>query len=231
MATSTRYALYYMPAAATPLWQFGCRVLGYDAAAPAIAPPPPFETLTALAPPAAFAEPATYGFHATLKAPFELAESASEAALLDAANGFAARQRCFGIGRLQVARLHHFIALVPTGRTDALHAFADSCVRDFDGFRAPLSAADRARRLATPRSPAEIAHLDRWGYPYVFESFQFHMTLSGLLRPDSIGPMHQALAALYAPIDAELMIDGFAVFKQVARSERFQVLQRFSFAP
>ncbi len=231
MAASARYALYYMPAAASPLWQFGCRVLGYDAAAPAIAPPPPVETLAALASPAAFTEPAKYGFHATLKAPFELAESTGEAALLDAANGFAARQRCFGIGRLQVARLHHFIALVPAGRSDALPAFADACVRDFDCFRAPLSAADRARRLAAVLSSAEIGHLDRWGYPYVFESFQFHMTLSGPLRPDPIGPMHQALAALYAPVDAELTIDGFAVFKQAARPERFHLLQRFSFAP
>lgn len=230
MTDTARYALYYMPAAGTPLWRFGCRVLGYDAAAPAIAPPPPFEALAALASPAAFAEPAKYGFHATLKAPFDLAASAREGALLDAANGFAARQRCFALGRLGVARLNHFIALVPARRSAALHAFADACVREFDRFRAPLSAADRARRLAAPLSPAEIAHLDRWGYPYVMDRFQFHMTLCGPLQPDSIGPMHRALETLHAPINDDLMIDGIAVFKQAARSERFQLLQRFAFA-
>ncbi len=56
------------------------------------------------------------------------------------------------------------------------------------------------------------------------------MTLSGPLDPGAIAPLHDALADLYRPIDADVTIDGFAVFKQPRRNERFHVLQRFGFA-
>jgi putative phosphonate metabolism protein len=227
MTDLPRYAIYYMPLASSSLWRFGARVLGYDPAAPDGALPQPFAELSELAPAAAVADPARYGFHATLKAPFELANTATEEGLLAAAQAFARQHNAFAMGRLQVVRLHRFIALVPEHPPQALQAFADHCVCDFDQFRAPLRAVDRARRLASPLAPEEIAHLDRWGYPYVFERFQFHMTLSGPLQPDTIGPLHNALVKLYAPISTEMTIDGFAVFKQTARTERFHVLKRF----
>ena len=228
MIDPARYAIYYMPAVTHPLWHFGSRVLGYDAFSPE-APPAPFHDLSGIAPPSAFSEPSIYGFHATLKAPFRLVDTADVDELLSAAQTIATRERPFGIGRLEVARLQRFIALIPARRSDALHEFADRCVRGFDLLRAPLSAADRARRLAAPLSPAEITHLDRWGYSYVFERFQFHMTLSGPLAADTIQPLHAALTKLYVPIDADLTIDGFAVFKQAAHNQRFQVLHRFAF--
>jgi hypothetical protein len=67
------------------------------------------------------------------------------------------------------------------------------CTTIFDGFRAPMSAQERARRLdkLTRRyscltgpqtsSQSEMNNLDRWGYPYLFQDFRFHMTLTGQL--------------------------------------------------
>ena len=227
MMAPPRYALYFMPAVASPLWRFGCRVIGYDAAD--ATPPEPFGPLGGAAEAGAFAEPARYGFHATLKAPFELAPGRSEAELAAAATRFAARRSTLPIGTLKVARLERFIALVPVAAPPALEDLAGAVVRDFDSFRAPLSAADRERRLQAPLSPAEIAHLDRWGYPYVFEDFRFHMTLSGPLRPNRIEALCEMLAGLYAPIDTPVAVDGFAIFKQAGRQQPFKVLQRFAF--
>lgn len=230
MQNPSRYAVFFMPDAASALWQFGCRVTGYDAADPsraALAPDDPFAAARAAG---AFADAARYGFHATLKAPFELAVGASEAELLSAAREIATETTAIPLGRLHIARLHHFLALVPVSPPPALEVLAARCVEAFDRFRAPLSAADRARRLQSPLSVAEIAHLDRWGYPYVFEQFRFHMTLTGPLAPEQIGPMQARLAHLYASIDTEVAMDGFAIFQQRDRAGRFHVAERFVFS-
>lgn len=228
MAESPRYALYYMPPTESPLWQFGARVIGYDAADP-VARPEPFPELAAAAAAGQFREPRRYGFHATLKAPFELAADRNEASLLDQVNAFASRQARFSIGLLRIALLDRFVALVPQNAPAELNEFAANCVREIEAFRAPLTADDRTRRLRSRLTDTEIAYLDRWGYPYVFELFQFHMTLSGPLPLDFMGPLHEKLTTLYEPIGTELSIDGIAIFKQTARSERFQVLRRFAF--
>lgn len=73
-----RYALYYTPAADSALWRFGSATLGYDAITGrdiAFAVPPGCEALDWQE---LIAEPRRYGFHATLKAPFELANGRNE---------------------------------------------------------------------------------------------------------------------------------------------------------
>lgn len=227
MTSQPRYAVYFMPCADSPLWQFGSRVLGYDAADPA-GTPQPFDELRDAAAAGAFAEPARYGFHATLKAPFELAAGADEADLLAAAAAFSARKRAFGIGQIAVAQLDRFVALTAVDRSNELHDFADRCVTEFEVFRAPLSIADRERRLRSRLSAAAIANLDHWGYPQVFDLFLFHMTLSGPLEPDRRAPLHALLEQLYAPVKSDVIIDGIAIFKQAARTTKFHVLRRFA---
>ena len=47
---------------------------------------------------------------------------------------------------------------------------------------------------------------------------------------DELAPITETLRTLYAPIDAPVTIDGIAVFKQLVRTARFELLQRFAFA-
>ena len=87
----SRYAIYFAPARATPLWELGVRWLGRDPeTGAALAPPevPGFSAgrLCALTAPAR-----RYGWHATLKAPFRLREGLSEYDLALAVRAFAAR--------------------------------------------------------------------------------------------------------------------------------------------
>jgi putative phosphonate metabolism protein len=224
-----RYALYAAPAPDKPLWRFGSSVIGYDAATaqtvafPA-APPCDAEDWTALT-----EEPRRYGFHGTLKAPFALAEGADEAALIEEVMLFAERRRAFAVPRLDVSLLKAFVALVPAERSTELEALAADCVRHFDAFRAPLSEADMARRLKAPLTERQRHHLDAFGYPYIFEDFRFHLTLTGSLPPERGEAVRDALARLHAPIAAPLAVDGLCLFKQADRAGRFTVLARFPF--
>lgn len=226
---TARYALYAAPAPETPLWRFGSSVIGYDAAAAVDRPFPDGAPFDVPDWPAMTEDPRRYGFHGTLKAPFALADGASEADLIEAAMLFAERRQAFTVPQLKVALLGAFVALVPDGEAEALDALAADCVRDFDAFRAPLTEADRARRLRSPLSDRQNAQLEAWGYPYVFADFRFHMTLTGRLEDARRGPVAAALAEHYRIIAAPLAVDALCLFRQRDRSERFSILARFPF--
>src|ERR1700712_2206872 len=93
MSNYPRYAIYYAPAPASDLDRFGAELLGYDAFAGQDLPfpdsvmdaAPDWRELTS--------DPRKYGFHATLKAPFSLAQGKTEAELFAACAAFAATPR------------------------------------------------------------------------------------------------------------------------------------------
>lgn len=226
---TARYALYAAPPPDSRLWRFGSSVIGYDAATardvpfPAHSPcdSPDWRDLTE--------DPRRYGFHGTLKAPFSLANGIGEADLLEAAMLFAERRQAFVVPALQVALLGRFVALVPAAASADLAALAADCVRDFDVFRAPLTEADRARRLKARLSDRQITQLDTWGYPYVFDDFRFHMTLTGSLPEERRQAVLGALVAAYEEVAEALRMDSLCIFRQTDRAGRFTILVRFPF--
>ena len=227
---TVRYAIYLMPEPNSALWRFGSSVIGYDAASKRVVDHPrhpAFQEPKALR---ATEAPRRYGFHGTLKAPFALADGTTEAGLVEHARAFAnARTRQPG-PVLEVAMVDEFVALVSEGdAAGQIDTLAADCVREFDPFRGPISEADLLRRLAAPLTPRERAHLDRWGYPYVFEDFRFHMSLTGALAHDVRDELLRALQELYVPVRTRLDIDAIAIFKQPDRSSRFHVLERMRF--
>lgn len=229
--TVPRYALYYAPAADSALWRFGSATLGYDAVAGAdvaFAIPPGCEGLDW---PEATAEPRRYGFHATLKAPFELADGRSEGALRAFARNYVAGRPPIRLARLAVNALGRFVALTPAEPSDDLQRFAFDIVQAFEPFRAPLSQADLARRLQSPLTPAHRAYLEAYGYPYVGDAFRFHMTLTSALPDETVAPVKAALAAAYARAvpAGPVLIDRVAIFRQENRASRFVLLDSIPF--
>ena len=230
MPSSPRYAVYFAPAPQTPLWRAASRVIGRDAASgealafPAVAPcdAPDWADLTA--------EPRRYGFHATLKAPFVLAEGADEAMLVAAARAFAAGRRGFLLHDLSVRAMKSFVALVPEGAHADLEGLAADCVVAFEPFRAPLDPAERERRLAGLTEPRQIAAVERWGYPFVFEDFRFHMTLTGPVPEARRAAIGDGLAQFLGAVARPLAIDAITLFRQDDRAAPFHVLARFPFA-
>lgn len=228
-----RYAVYYAPAPDSPLWSFGSGVLGYDAAtgasAPAISPEGvDHDVWTAMT-----ATPRRYGFHATLKAPFRLAAGKTEDDLVAAGRAFASTQRPFQLPELEVVALGSFVALSPTRRSAPLDRFAGACVEAFEPFRAPPNDAERARRLEAPLTERQQAALERWGYPYVFEDFHFHMSLTGALPADPIPTVVAGLSRLYADhvALAPIEVDAATLFVEDAPGDGFRIVDRFVFAP
>ena len=226
----TRYALYFAPQPDSLLWHLGSSAIGYDAhKAQDIAFPdhPIFKSEDARP---ITAEPRKYGFHATLKAPFTLQNGTTADKLLAATAEFARTQRAFHFPVMHVATLENFIALVPKHLCVPLQHLAAETVRYFEPFRAPLTEGDRQRRLHSPLSARQIQYMDQFGYPYIFEEFRFHMTLTGPLAEPRRSQWHSALQDLFKALPQPLLCDSIAVFKQNSPAERFTLAGHFQFS-
>ncbi len=227
---SPRYAVYYAPDPQGDLWDLACAWLGRDPHRKVDCVRPATPALADLDLDALTASPRGYGFHATLKAPFELADGAAERDLLDFAEGFAGRRTPFEAS-ISPQTLGRFLAFRLNQPCPAMGDLAEACVRDFDPFRAPLSAADIARRRRAPLSPAQDARMLEWGYPYIFDDFRFHMTLTGGIADDGVRTrVLETLSQLFAYVSGPHRIDSMAIYRQAGRNAPFEVVARFSFA-
>ena len=222
-----RHAIYFAPAPETALAQFGASWLGRDAAS---GTPMEQPALPGLDLRAATEEPRRYGFHATLKAPFELADGHSESELTDALAAFAARRRPIPAPALRVAALAAFVAFVFRDPAPHVDRLAAEVVQSFDPLRRPLSPADMQRRLAASLNDRQRRYLERWGYPHVMDEYRFHMTLTGQLptvvRQRFVEHLSRSTENLCRQ---PLTIDALVLFRQADRQSPFQWVARFPF--
>jgi hypothetical protein len=138
------------------------------------------------------ADPRRYGWHATLKAPFKLAPGQDVDSLLACMSLLASGLKAFTLPRLEVSTLGGFLALRPQGETSAINAVASACVKQLHHLAMPLSEPELARRRQSHLTPAQDRLLVAWGYPWVMEHFQFHLSLTGPL--DGLTPeQHTAI--------------------------------------
>lgn len=226
---SARYAIYYAPAPEDPFWTRASAWLGRDAARGVDLPQPAVAGVAAADFAALTADPRHYGFHATLKAPFALAGGCTVADLLRAAEAFAAARAPFETA-LSPQALGRFLALRPLAPCPHIQRLHEDAVRAFEPLRAALSEADLARRRAAALSAEQDALLLRWGYPYVFEHFRFHMTLTGSLPDD--GARETVLRAAKRYFAADTGPHRFAsisVFRQSERGVPFTVIAQSPF--
>lgn len=223
-----RHAIYFAPERDHPLARFGAAWLGWDAEAGAeVAPPDGLPAWLAARRDAITTDPRRYGFHATLKAPFRLAEGKVDL-LLDIDAGDVASSRPAGELRLAVAELGSFVALVPDGDSRAIDDLAAACVQALDHWRAPLSEAEVARRRAAGLDATEEAYLSRWGYPYVLDRFRFHMTLTGPIPVDERSAVRSELARRLAPVlDRPVPVASVCRFSE-GEDGRFRLVRRFT---
>ncbi len=172
------------------------------------------------------AEPRRYGFHGTLKAPFAIRGGCSVGELKRAIGEFAAEWPAFEVGTISPRRLGRFIAFTPDDPSSDLLLFAAECVAAFDRFRAPLSDKDRQRRATHNLSPRQQALLERWGYPYVFDQFRFHMTLTGSLPEERISSWIESLERHAGA--QPLVIDALTLLEQASPDAQFRVIARYA---
>jgi hypothetical protein len=223
-----RYAVYFVPAADSDLYRFGSSILQYDCySGEAVRPPEEFAAASHDWR-RATEEPRRYGFHATLKAPFHLSPSCTEAQLVSALRSFAGLSRGAAAIRPAVQMLSGFAAVLPGEPVQVIDRLAADSTMIFDAFRAPISAQERARRVAAGLNRSQIENLNRWGYPYLLSEFHFHMTLTGKMEEKRRDRMFVTLQAVFRRMcgDRSVAIDRLTLVKQESRKASFRVLSQ-----
>lgn len=223
---SARYGIYYAPPDEHPLWGLGCQWLGRDPISGDAITQPPIDghdlaTITAT--------PRRYGFHATLKPPFRLADGGGEDELLEAVAALAANTVAFDID-LRLAPLHGFLALRPAVPCQAMEELAATCVKTLDHFRAPATEPELAKRRAAGLNPDQEALLLRWGYPFVLDQYRFHLTLSERLDSEALAHLQYAFADWAGTERFDTVpVDGVCVYRQGDMEQPFRLLRRIAF--
>lgn len=223
-----RFAIYYAPSTSDPLWDRASVWLGRD---------PTSDTMIDGA--VAGIERARllnltqsagrYGFHATIKPPMALAFETTLEQLQSALGEFAASTAPVTLGRLRIADLDGFLALVPAEHDNpALYDFAAHVVETFEPFRAPLSPRDHAARRARDLTPRQEELLDAYGYPYVFDEFLFHMTLTDRLADEDRAELQMAAQTWFGPeLETPVLLDRLVLYVQPESGLPFQRLSDY----
>jgi 2'-5' RNA ligase len=175
--------------------------------------------------------PRLYGWHATLKAPFELNSNARLEELQPAFRQLAQNTvNAFHLP-LKLVEMGDFLALVPSHSSLELQNFAEHCVRELHALALPLSDTELRRRTGAGLTARQTALLHEWAYPFVMDQFQFHMTLSGSLQnvdPYVKANLKEAAHEWFTPLlENGLEIDAVTWFSQGQKNGDFQWVERF----
>lgn len=221
-----RYAIYFVPPANSDLYRFGAVLLGFDCYTGEEQGHPDDAGLDAREWADLTREPRKYGFHATLKAPFHLLPSFTEWDLIVELRRFAAIPRAQPAIEPAIQSLGRFIAIVAGERSADVDRLATDCVMAFDRFRRPLTSQEKDKRLGSGLTEGQIRNLDRWGYPYVFDDFHFHMTLTGPIDAGRRGAIITLLQGRFNRVNGSrsLPITQIALVRQDAPSMPFRVI-------
>lgn len=225
-----RFGLYFIPGPG-PLRELATAWLGYDIThgrdvkrTPVLTSlVPNIDELTTI--------PRRYGLHATVKAPFRLAEGFDPDDLREAVASLCRTLQPIVISGLVLSEIDSFFCLLPRDGTVELAWLAGSAVRELDRFRAPLNEKERQQRLAAELCRRERELLEQWGYPYVMEKFRFHLTLTGPIadndRRRRLRPILEKHLA--GALDRPLMVDTLCLVSEREPGARFEIVQCFLF--
>ncbi len=218
MRPAMRVALYWAPAVQDPLHALGSAWLGRDAESGArIAVGNDTEE--------AVAGPALYGFHATLRPPMRLATGWDE--FMAAAESVAGSVAPFAMPPLRVADMDGALALVEAAPCPALRGLADACVEHTDRHRLPPDDVELARRRLASLSPLHETLLQRWGYPYVMQAWQFHVTLTRRLDERERAWLRLAAETHFgASLQSARSVRELCIFTQAEAGAPFLIAER-----
>jgi len=165
--------------------------------------------------------PAHYGFHATIKAPFELCEGQSADNLIADVADFCQSRQPINLQGLAPIRTSRYDALAFEQQPDAVQQLASDCVIEFEKYRAPLTEADIQRRNPQSLTESEITNMQRFGYPYVLENFNFHMTLSGCNDHNDSAYLSWLNQLYRSMVTTTPVLDRLCIFYQPDRNTPF----------
>jgi putative phosphonate metabolism protein len=222
VSPDARVAVYYAPLRDDPLFADAAAWLGRDPASGATVAQPDIADIAEIT-----AEPRLYGFHATLKPPMRLAGRCGWNDIVTATVALADRIAPFELPPLSVQDVFGFLALRETVASVPLQALADACVEQLDAFRAPPSEAELARRRRGNLTQRQDEMLVRWGYPYVFDTWFFHLTLTRRLNADEKRMFMPAAEEYFArAIAIPRRVNDICMFVQPSPGAPFVIRER-----
>lgn len=225
---SSRYAVYWAPPATSPLHRLGSQWLGRDAEAGTLLPQPLLSPLTAERFAALTKDARGYAFHATLKPPQRLVPEETAEAFHAAVEAAARDIPGFMAPPLKVGRISGFLALVPDGDQAPWRRLSDHFVTALDGFRLPPDELDLAKRRGNGLTPAQDVNLVRWGYPYLFGDWRFHMTLSAALKSPEAERVEAAALTHFSGLERQpVPVTEVCVFEQSQPGAPFLITARY----
>ena len=143
--------------------------------------------------------PRKYGLHATIKAPFRLANNVT---VLELEQQF--KILCGSIKpivfNLKLSELSGFFALTPTVKNTELRELHTKVVCELDEFRAPPTKDELIKRRRNQLTAEQDQNLIKWGYPYIFEDFYFHITLTGKIPEDFRNKVKDEIENFFQPV-------------------------------
>jgi hypothetical protein len=146
-----------------------------------------------------------------------------------AAAALADRIAPFDLPALSVQDVFGFLALRETEPSAPLQALADACVERLDPFRAPPSDTELSRRRRANLTPLQDEMLTRWGYPYVFDTWFFHLTLTRRLSAAEKQVFMPAAETYFArAIGTRRRVSDICLFVQPAPGAPFVIRERLT---
>lgn len=223
----SRYAVYYLPDADTPLQRFGDQWLGWSITDGEFTSPPD-GGISSTDRAKITSTPQKYGFHGTLKPPLKLKDEFGQNEFMNAARHIAAMHSPFTMPPLKLQLIGKFMALVPVEHSTSLHDLGAALVTGLDAFRKAPGEEEIARRMSAGLTPRQIELLGKWGYPYVLDEFRFHLTLTGRLEENQMPSLQKYLEDQLNPIiDQPIKVKDIAVVGQ-AENGMFNLIERLS---
>jgi Protein of unknown function (DUF1045) len=212
-----RYAIYFCPPIDTALGRLGHDWLAASTLEPEL-PRISTERRNAL-----LVKVRRYGWHATIRAPFTLADNVTYDDLLHAVTSVAHACASFELP-LHIQRLAGFLALRPCVDGTEPKQLAATCLKALAPLCVPLSSEVLERRSADLDAD-EITLLRNYGYPYVLDRYRFHLTLSAPATEAEEQAMRQWLAPRVAELPST-RVDALSICREATPGGAFELLER-----
>jgi len=224
----SRFAIYYLPSESNLLSNFASSWFGWNPHLGMEVSYPVWKNLNFNIAELT-SEPGKYGLHGTLKPPFPLAKQENFEELRVAILKLSRSIKKFKIPSITLRVIDGFIAIVPTIRNERIDYLAEKCVKELDDFRGPESLENIKKRRSVGLSERQENHLRRWGYPYVLDDFNFHLTMTEKLRPEVSERVFLVLASkLESVLMAPLLVDKIFLCGESVENGKFKVIEKFS---
>lgn len=208
-----RTAIYFTPSPTSPLGTAAAEWLKRDIYGRPVSAQP-FTGLPAEKLAAYLASPFHYGFHATVKPPFQLKEAGSIDIITERLEKYAADKPVIALPPLELRCMDSFFCLRPSSSCPQLHELVDDVVRKFDDLRKEPLPAEIEKRRNNGLTENQDKMLLQWGYPFVMEEFRFHMTLTGRIHDlDDRAVLQQELGSrFHKDVCSDILFNGLSLF-------------------